>query len=924
MSESLLEVPFHFTIEFLGFLVTAGGALVLIARTSLLPDGGSNRATAALGLAVLATAQVLHGGSFLESDAAKPLIALRTLGLALLFLSLVPALGRESAAAAAVASRDPLGAAPAVAALLLAVAAAVASVRGAQRGLRRLAFAALLLATSEFFVGLSPNVQFVKGVTNELGYAAHVTKLGGYLALAWWLWGGVRASIRLRFVVSFAALLVVVVLALSAALTGVLSETVEREELKRLSSQLGEAAATLEETSTAALAEDARQIADSDILQQAMRRRSNLTALAARFQESDELFGIDFMVLMTPQRRLLAYDALAPVQMRRGRFVQQGLPSVDVLKIAGSRVPRAVSRGGSSVGASLDAVDKDLVGVIAAAPVSEIGNPDRRLGLLAIGRWIDVLTMRELSGQGMDASLVTSGGEAVIASDLPFKVAADALVPTGTRAAAAERTVTRRATLAESAYFMALRQVKSGDGAPVGILALSSRADLVTTTRLEVTRTLFLVAMVIGALVLLLAWLSGRRITRPIQTLTQAAGSVREGDLGVQAQVTGEDEVGQLGETFNEMTASLSRMTNELRERAREERHLRARDEAIIESMADGLVAVDSERRILAFNRRAEQLTQIDAASAIGRPVDEVVQVRDARGEAVSLPIHQLAEGSVSGVFLTGKEGRSVPVMVTSAVLVGDDGEPAGGVALLRDVSREHEVERMKSEFLSNISHELRTPLTPIKGYAEILMRGNLGRDKARSFIRGIQDATARLERIVALLVDFAAMEAGRLLPRSRPVDMGHLVEEVVGEWKSRSSRHRVVAEVGKRLPRVLGDERLLKRSLEELLDNAVKFSPDGGTIRLVAKGAMAGNGRRRRSVQLVVTDEGIGIAPEDLPKIFSDFHQLDGSETRSFTGLGLGLAYVQRIVEAHDGSVHVDSKPNRGTRLTITIPARG
>ncbi len=921
MSESLLEVPFHFTIEFLGFLVTAGGALVLIARTSLLPDGGSNRATAALGLGMLAAAQVLHGGSFLESDAAKPLIALRTLGLALLFLSLVPALGRESAAAAAVASRDPLGAAPAVAALLLALAAVLASVRGAQRGLRRLAFAALLLGTSELFIGLSPNVQFVKGVVNEFGYAAHATKLGGYLALAWWLWGGVRASIRLRFVISFAALLVVVVLALSAALTGVISETVEQEELKRLSSQLGEAAATLEETSTAALAEDARQIADSDILQQAMKRRSNLTALAARFQESDELFGIDFMLLMTPQRRLLAYDALAPVQMRRGRFVQQGLPPVDVLKIAGSRVPRAVSRGGSSVGASLDAVDKDLVGVIAAAPVSEMRDPDRRLGLLAIGRWVDVLTMRELSGQATDASLVATGGDAVIASDLPFKVAADALVPTGTRAAA-DQTVTRRGALAETAYFMALRQLRSRDGAPVGILALSSRADLVTTTRLEVTRTLFLVAMVIGALVLLLAWLSGRRITRPIQTLTRAAGLVREGDLSVQAQVTGEDEVGQLGETFNEMTASLSRMTNELREKAREERHLRARDEAIIESMADGLVAVDSERKILAFNRRAEQLTGIDASSAVGRPVDEVVQVRDARGEAVSLPIHQLAEGSVAGVFLTAKGLRSVPVVVTSAVLVGDDGEPAGGVALLRDVSREHEVERMKSEFLSNISHELRTPLTPIKGYAEILMRGNLGREKARSFIRGIQDATARLERIVALLVDFAAMEAGRLLPRSRPVDMGHLVEEVVGEWKSRSSRHRVVAEVGKRLPRVLGDERLLKRSLEELLDNAVKFSPDGGTIRLVARGAMAGNGRRR-SVELVVTDEGIGIAPEDLPKIFSDFHQLDGSETRSFTGLGLGLAYVQRIVEAHDGSVHVDSEPNRGTRLTITIPAR-
>jgi signal transduction histidine kinase len=123
-----------------------------------------------------------------------------------------------------------------------------------------------------------------------------------------------------------------------------------------------------------------------------------------------------------------------------------------------------------------------------------------------------------------------------------------------------------------------------------------------------------------------------------------------------------------------------------------------------------------------------------------------------------------------------------------------------------------------------------------------------------------------------------------------------------------------------------MGDERLLRRSLEEILDNAVKFSPQGGTITLEVRGAVRGNGQERRNrtraVEVTVADEGIGIAPEDLSQIFSDFHQLDGSETRTFGGLGLGLAFVRRIVEAHDGTVTVDSEPEHGTRLTVSIPA--
>jgi signal transduction histidine kinase len=147
-------------------------------------------------------------------------------------------------------------------------------------------------------------------------------------------------------------------------------------------------------------------------------------------------------------------------------------------------------------------------------------------------------------------------------------------------------------------------------------------------------------------------------------------------------------------------------------------------------------------------------------------------------------------------------------------------------------------------------------------------------------------------------------------------------MEELAIEWSKRSDRHPVVTEIGTEIPNVIGDELLLRRSFEEVLDNAVKFSPYGGTITVGVKGGSTNGHEGARLVEVSISDEGIGIPSEDIPRIFSDFHQLDGSETRTFGGLGLGLAFVQRIVEAHEGSVTVESQPEKGTRLTIAIPA--
>lgn len=309
------------------------------------------------------------------------------------------------------------------------------------------------------------------------------------------------------------------------------------------------------------------------------------------------------------------------------------------------------------------------------------------------------------------------------------------------------------------------------------------------------------------------------------------------------------------------------------------------------------------------------------ASQAVGRPVDEVIEVLDGQGEPSTLPIFELTEGSIGGVFLARGSGSPVPVAVTSAVLRGEDGTIAGGVAVIRDMSQEHDFERLKSEFLSNISHELRTPLTPIKGYAELLGRKDLPYERTQHFSKGILESTGRLERIVELLVDFSAMEAGRLAPKRTRVDIRALIERLGESWPERSPGHEFVIEAPESLPAVVGDERLLKRTIEEMIDNAVKFSPGGGAISVSARRVASNGSEGPGVVEIVVSDQGIGITSEDLPRIFSDFHQIDGSETRTYGGLGLGLAFVRRIVEAHSGTIEVTSEPEQGSTFTITLP---
>lgn len=227
------------------------------------------------------------------------------------------------------------------------------------------------------------------------------------------------------------------------------------------------------------------------------------------------------------------------------------------------------------------------------------------------------------------------------------------------------------------------------------------------------------------------------------------------------------------------------------------------------------------------------------------------------------------------------------------------------------------EAERVKSEFLASVSHELRTPLTPIRGYTEILRRGRVPARRATGYLDEIGQAAQRLERIVTLLVDVAAMEAKRFPISRQPTAVEPLLEDAAARWSGRSARHTVTVTIDKPVPDVNCDLKAIDRVLDELLDNAVKFSPDGGRIELAAK-------KVRSGVEISLADAGVGMEADQADGLGQAFEQADSADTRRFGGLGLGLSFSAGVLDAHDSRLRVRSAIGEGTTVSFVLPVAG
>ncbi len=347
----------------------------------------------------------------------------------------------------------------------------------------------------------------------------------------------------------------------------------------------------------------------------------------------------------------------------------------------------------------------------------------------------------------------------------------------------------------------------------------------------------------------------------------------------------------------------------------RETEDARREIDAILKSVADALVVTDHAGRITLMNRAAEELFGLEVSRAIGRPLDTFIKERMGGGKTLP-PLATTRNSEPVELELTDDiAGSPRFLQARVSTIFALDGRTTGVVILFRDVTREREIDRMKTDFISTAAHELRTPLTSILGFSQVLLsQPDLSAGEREEFLRYINDKGTVLADIVKELLDIARIESGQGLSlNSYPFPPGEMVGLMEPLIKATGGQHHFEVNLTGGDIRLLADRSKIGQVLENLLSNAIKYSPAGGPIRI--DGCADGSYYR-----ISVTDQGIGMTAEQVHRVFDKFFRADVSNT-AIGGVGLGMSIVKHIVEAHGGGIAVESEPGKGTRVSFTLP---
>lgn len=416
-------------------------------------------------------------------------------------------------------------------------------------------------------------------------------------------------------------------------------------------------------------------------------------------------------------------------------------------------------------------------------------------------------------------------------------------------------------------------------------------------------------ATVIAALLAMLAgaWLAGG-ITRSLDELTAAAARIGEGDLSTRARVSGGDETRELGDALNTMAESLGETRAGLERSAA---HLGS----ILTQMADGVIVVAPDERIQVFNPAAGALLGADPAAAVGKRLTEVALHYD----LAELPRRAMRlRTPAQGELRTGDESPRM-IAAVAAPIATETGRPAGAVMTLRDVTEMQRLQQVRQDFVTNAGHELRTPVAAIRSLAETLAEGALADAEAGPrFLGQIVQNTENLARLLDDMLTLARLEGAEHAPEPCAVDVRAALAEAAARIAPQAQDKGI--EVTVAAPedlRAWCSEDNLLAALVNLLDNAVKYTPEGGRVEAAAE-------REDDHVRITVTDDGPGVPEAHRERIFERFYRVDKGRSRQMGGTGLGLSIVRHAVESEGGRVWVEGPEEGGARFVIVLPAPG
>ena len=345
--------------------------------------------------------------------------------------------------------------------------------------------------------------------------------------------------------------------------------------------------------------------------------------------------------------------------------------------------------------------------------------------------------------------------------------------------------------------------------------------------------------------------------------------------------------------------------------------------EAILYYSADGILTVDRQLLLTSFNPAMERLTGWRTPEVLGRFYYDVIQPKDMQGNDLGLHNCPLLQAFASSgpivdreMMISTRDGQQVAIGVTASAVRSPHGEPLSGVLNLRDITRIRENEQLRSTFMSIISHELQTPIAIIKGYASTLRREDAQWDEQtiRGRLEAIEEESDRLHHLVANLLQASRIQAGGLKMDPGPLDLAEMAQKVVRKFATRSPHHVFRAHFPEDMPTVWADRERIEEVLLNLLDNAVKYSPNTKLIRVA--GQVTGD-----EVIISVGDKGMGIPLREQARIFDRFQRVDNASSRTTQGAGLGLYICRAILDAHSGHIWVESELGKGSTFFFSLP---
>ncbi|MCY8372483.1 ATP-binding protein [Bacillus haynesii] len=444
--------------------------------------------------------------------------------------------------------------------------------------------------------------------------------------------------------------------------------------------------------------------------------------------------------------------------------------------------------------------------------------------------------------------------------------------------------------------------VPYGKGEDEGMVFLSQSLLAVKDTTQHTTRYILFAAAIAIVLTTFFAFFLSSRITYPLRKMRQGAQDLAKGKFDTKIPILTQDEIGELAIAFNQMGRQLKFHITALNQ---EKEHL----SNILSSMADGVITINIDGTILVTNPPAERFLQAwyyEQNMNVKEGHELPPEARELFQNTVSTEKEQMIEMTL--------QGRTWVLLMSPLY---NQSHVRGAVAVLRDMTEERRLDKLRKDFIANVSHELRTPISMLQGYSEAIVDDIASSEEEKKEIaQVIYDESLRMGRLVNDLLDLARMEAGHISLNVESVELREFFERVFRKFygvagdKGITLSHNLDLHEAK----FVFDPDKMEQVFTNLIDNAIRHTNAGGTVHVDVQSAQSG-------LKIAVKDSGSGIPEEDLPFIFERFYKADKARTRGKGGTGLGLAIVKNIVDAHNGSITVHSMLNEGTSFTFYIP---